>query len=192
MFRSIPLLRHRRDHHNYLVNQRGNDRLPHRRYKIQQFADMHQLNITSSQVIYWMTLMIVVIITTTTNTGVISVAGFQRPIQYQPPPPLLHNNIQTTNLPHNHHHNQSPLLLLRTSDTQRILTKSSIQTLHHIPQSHLSSVSRRSRTQLYFMGSDSGILGVGGPEVVRIFSVDTFENVLFSVSNIFDAPTNDI
>jgi hypothetical protein len=30
---------------------------------------------------------------------------------------------------------------------------------------------RRSKTQLYFMGSDSGILGVGGPEVVRYGSI---------------------
>jgi hypothetical protein len=153
MFLSIPLLRHPRDHH-HSVNQRGTDRLPqHRRCKI--LADMHQLNITSSPVIYWLTLVIIIAIATTTSNTVFSVAGFQRHIQY----PQLQSIGTTLSL------RKSPTLPLLTVDTERRPTIS-IQLMHQ-QQTHLSS-SRRSKTQLYFMGSDSGILGVGGPEVVRI------------------------
>jgi hypothetical protein len=61
-----------------------------------------------------------------------------------------------------------------TTTTTIIIPRSKIPSLLERRQQKSFTITRQhtkfTTTQLYFMGSDSGILGVGGPEVVRITS----------------------
>lgn len=144
---SIPLLRQRSEH-SHSVNQRDNDRLSHRRCKI-----FHH---NSTYLMTCIIIIVIITITTTSTKGVISVAAFHHRHHHQQQPTQFH---QLQNIPTHH---PSLSLPSRTPGTKAMQQR----LLHHQQQCRISSC-RRSKTQLYFMGSDSGILGVGGPEVVR-------------------------
>lgn len=146
-FITIQLLRQRRGH--LAIEKSSGDKIPQRRSTMLRHSTPFHVPI-----ICWMTFIIIAVITAPTTR--IGVAGFQRPARYQ-----QLQYIRTNQSPRNLPPIQPRLFISDASATTTI----SIQSSHQ--QQSKRSLSRRSKTQLYFMGSDSGILGVGGPEVVR-------------------------
>ena len=160
MLPSLPLLRHPRPQQPHLVDRSN---ITRRSLRQSQKQGGHNNVATTTTTIHWMAFVIIVIIATTFTT-ISSVAGFQRHTQY----PLLPNGLRT---------NPSLYKSAPFSRTNAVETTTRTPTISiqpwHTQQIHLSST-RRYKTQLYFMGSDSGILGVGGPEVVRFRGLQTY------------------